>query len=114
MIGPWSPRVVGALNRKRGAGRHFSAILLCGLFASLGANSQPIEPGLSAVAIPSHPLRLSMRQEKPLSRTEEQALEPSDMFKECPVCPEMIVVPSGEFIMGAPESEPYSEDNERP
>ena len=114
MIGPWSQRVAWAQNRKAGASRHLSAILLCCLFASFGANSQPIEPGLSAVPISSHPLRLSMRQAKPLSRIEEQTLEPLDMFKECPVCPEMIVVPSGEFTMGAPESEPYSEDNERP
>jgi formylglycine-generating enzyme required for sulfatase activity len=42
------------------------------------------------------------------------AVRPLDMFKECDVCPEMIVVPAGEFIMGAPESEEDSEDNERP
>ena len=29
-------------------------------------------------------------------------LAPLDMFQECPDCPEMIVLPLGEFVMGAP------------
>ena len=106
--------VAGAQSLKRGAGRFLSAMLLCGLFASSYVNSQPVAPGPSAAQVPSPPLHLNMRHAKPLSRTEEQALEPLDLFKECSVCPEMVVVPSGEFIMGAPESEPGSEDNERP
>ena len=35
-------------------------------------------------------------------------------FRDCPECPEMVVVPSGSFLMGAPESEEGSEDDERP
>ncbi len=31
-----------------------------------------------------------------------------------PFAPEMVVIPSGEFLMGAPESEEGSDDNERP
>ena len=27
------------------------------------------------------------------------------VFRDCPVCPEMVVVPAGEFMMGSPESE---------
>jgi hypothetical protein len=34
-----------------------------------------------------------MRKAKPLGWQEEQALQPLDMFKECEVCPEMIVIP---------------------
>ena len=45
---------------------------------------------------------------------DEQDLKPLDIFKECPPCPEMIVVPAGEFIMGSPENEQGSEENERP
>ena len=39
-----------------------------------------------------------------LSMTEECALKPEDIFKECAVCPEMLVVPTGSFMMGSPES----------
>ena len=31
--------------------------------------------------------------------------EPGETFKDCPECPEMLVVPAGSFIMGSPESE---------
>ena len=27
------------------------------------------------------------------------------VFRDCPLCPEMVVVPAGEFLMGSPESE---------
>ncbi len=29
-----------------------------------------------------------------------------DIFKDCPDCPEMVVVPAGSFVMGSPDSEP--------
>ena len=32
----------------------------------------------------------------------------------CLMCPEMVVIPSGQYIMGAPDGEPSSESNERP
>ena len=35
-----------------------------------------------------------------LTTEAEQALKPSGTFKECASCPEMIVVPAGEFVMG--------------
>ena len=31
--------------------------------------------------------------------------EPLDSFRDCPVCPEMIELPTGSFMMGAPEDE---------
>ncbi|HTV31327.1 MAG TPA: SUMF1/EgtB/PvdO family nonheme iron enzyme [Xanthobacteraceae bacterium] len=41
-----------------------------------------------------------------LSAAKEQALKPGDTFKECAQdCPEMIVVPMGEFTMGSPPTE---------
>jgi formylglycine-generating enzyme required for sulfatase activity/uncharacterized caspase-like protein len=49
---------------------------------------------------------LTKRAEGPLSATEECALKPKDVFKECDECPEMIVVPAGSFTMGSPSSEP--------
>ena len=35
-------------------------------------------------------------------------------FRDCPECPELVVVPSGSFLMGSPESEARSYDDERP
>ena len=32
-------------------------------------------------------------------------LAPGSVFRDCPSCPEMIVVPAGTFVMGSPESE---------
>ncbi len=43
----------------------------------------------------------SQRAAQPLSRSEECDLNPKDSFKECDVCPEMVVVPAGNFAMGA-------------
>jgi formylglycine-generating enzyme required for sulfatase activity len=55
-----------------------------------------------------------VRRAKPLSRLEAMALKPGDQFKECEQCPEMVVIPSGEFMMGAPEDEQGSTPDERP
>jgi hypothetical protein len=32
-----------------------------------------------------------------------------ESFKDCPECPEMVVVPQGSFVMGSPDSEPERE-----
>ncbi|MGO4715082.1 formylglycine-generating enzyme family protein [Bradyrhizobium sp. 2TAF24] len=41
----------------------------------------------------------------PLSAEVEATLRPKDSFKECPECPEMVVVPKGSFMMGTPANE---------
>ena len=85
-----------------------SSVLICGLSASEAiCQIEQQEQSRS-------PISVDMRRAKPLGWQEEQALRPLDMFKECEVCPEMIVVPAGGFMMGAPETEDDSEDNERP
>jgi formylglycine-generating enzyme required for sulfatase activity len=49
-----------------------------------------------------------------LAADAEQTLKPGNSFKECAKdCPEMVVVPAGEFIMGSSASEP-SRNNEKP
>ncbi len=39
---------------------------------------------------------------------------PGSVFRDCDVCPEMVVLPSGSFRMGSPSSEKYRLDNEGP
>src|SRR5215212_7069884 len=59
-------------------------------------------------------LTLEMRNAWPLSRTEERALRPRDLFTECRFCPEMVVVPSGQYLMGSPPDEELRSDSEGP
>jgi formylglycine-generating enzyme required for sulfatase activity len=40
-----------------------------------------------------------------LSLPQECGLKPKDSFKECQNCPEMVVVPAGEFLMGSSQDE---------
>jgi formylglycine-generating enzyme required for sulfatase activity len=49
-----------------------------------------------------------------LSPEQERALKPSDPFKECDNCPEMVTAPAGTFVMGSPASEPAREADEGP
>lgn len=41
----------------------------------------------------------------PLSAEVEATLKPKDSFKECPECPEIVVIPAGSFMMGTPVTE---------
>jgi len=49
-----------------------------------------------------------------LSSTQERSLKPKATFKECDVCPEMVVVPAGVFRMGSPKNEKARSENEGP
>ena len=48
----------------------------------------------------------------PTRATEAQQV--SEVFRDCDVCPEMVVVPAGSFMMGSPETEEGRRDNEGP
>ena len=37
-----------------------------------------------------------------------------ETFKDCDVCPEMVVIPPGEFVMGSPEDEEGRDEDEGP
>jgi formylglycine-generating enzyme required for sulfatase activity len=61
------------------------------------------------------PYMLAQIRPSVLTGEVERALKPKDSFRECANdCPEMIVVPDGEFIMGSPEGEKGRFDNEGP
>jgi formylglycine-generating enzyme required for sulfatase activity len=56
----------------------------------------------------------SSRCAAPLTAARERELQPTDSFKECDKCPEMVVVPTGSFTMGSPTSEEGRYENEGP
>jgi formylglycine-generating enzyme required for sulfatase activity len=70
-------------------------------------SSEQVQPAVGVFPQPARSLR-------PLTPEQERALQPKDTFKECDVCPEMVVVPAGSFMMGAPASENSSGRDERP
>jgi formylglycine-generating enzyme required for sulfatase activity len=52
---------------------------------------------------------------KVLTASAERALKPRDIFQECRAdCPEMVVVPAGEFTMGSPDNENGHDADESP
>jgi formylglycine-generating enzyme required for sulfatase activity len=66
-------------------------------YASLGGEAIYLKPPLS------QPIFL------------QKTLPPSPTtFRDCPDCPDMVVVPAGQFRMGSPASEPDHEDDESP
>ena len=42
------------------------------------------------------------------------ARQAGEIFRDCPDCPEMVVIPSGSFVMGSPASEAGRHDDEGP
>ena len=41
-------------------------------------------------------------------------LKLGETFRDCPECPEMVVIPAGSFMMGSPESEEGRDSDEGP
>jgi formylglycine-generating enzyme required for sulfatase activity len=54
------------------------------------------------------------RAQAPLTPAQERALKAGDTIVECARCPEMVVIPAGEFMMGSPENETDRDDSEGP
>jgi formylglycine-generating enzyme required for sulfatase activity len=66
-----------------------------------------VEPRSAAgcAGAPQQIVSLSPDAARALSLPEECGLKPKDAFKECPHCPEMVVIPGGEFVMGSSKDE---------
>jgi len=47
-------------------------------------------------------LRGSADAPRPAAGTPRPGLRDGDVFRDCPSCPEMVVIPAGEFLMGSP------------
>ena len=43
-----------------------------------------------------------------------EAQQVGEVFRDCDVCPEMVVVPAGSFLMGSPDSEEGRDNDEGP
>jgi formylglycine-generating enzyme required for sulfatase activity len=82
--------------------------------AENGQSGPSAQPSLRSASSTSTSLLLEARLPQPLSRNQNDSLRPMDHFKECEACPEMIVVPAGQFTMGAGENEVGSTPDERP
>jgi formylglycine-generating enzyme required for sulfatase activity len=65
----------------------------------------------SQLAVGVSPLKIVVNV---LPAERERALKPAEAFKECDVCPEMVVIPAGSFLMGSPDNEPERHKNEGP
>src|SRR3954467_11593817 len=81
-------------------------------FADDASAAKPFPPGVQTPApiadeaqtpLPRAPRQFfPEKRVQPLTPEIEQSLLPKDSFKECDVCPEMVGVPKGSFMMGNP------------
>jgi len=51
---------------------------------------------------------------KTTAPADPRTLPPGSVFRDCGDCPEMVVIPSGEFFMGSPKDEPKRANDEGP
>jgi formylglycine-generating enzyme required for sulfatase activity len=72
----------------------------------------PSKPAQPAVAVTPAPPPAPCVET--LVGTQRRCLKPKESFKDCPECPEMVVIPAGEFMMGSPADEEARESNEGP
>ena len=54
------------------------------------------------------------RGELGLESAETERIRPGPVFRDCEVCPQMVVVPAGSYMMGSPASEEGRRDEEGP
>lgn len=73
--------------------------------------SPPVTPAVPAADPCRGPVTASLPTQcaVPLTAAQERGLTQGDTFRECENCPEMVVMPTGSFTMGAPPPSPESE-----
>src|SRR5262245_24346735 len=74
------------------------ATVLAALCAAPPAHAADGAAAAPQVPLAAWPLR-------PLSPEEERALQPASQFQECTSCPQMVVIPAGQFLMGSSRGE---------
>jgi formylglycine-generating enzyme required for sulfatase activity len=80
-----------------------------------GTQTAPPKPQGQGRDTPPPPLEpTTKRDNTPLSYQSELALAEKDQFRECAGCPEMVVVPAGEYMMGSLEDEQDRSSTEGP
>jgi formylglycine-generating enzyme required for sulfatase activity len=72
---------------------------------------KPVQP---AVGLPPPPPASRCDDVAATVGNERSCLKPKDTFKDCPECPEMVVIPSGSYMMGSPATEKGREEREGP
>jgi len=94
------------------------ALVLCSAACSpdnSNSNTSKASPRAEAAGQPVSTARqIQPWGQLPLSAETETTLKARDSFKECPECPEMVVVPAGSFMMGTPADEPVRHNGEDP
>jgi formylglycine-generating enzyme required for sulfatase activity len=100
----YTERVHGALHMLRAA----VIVVLIGLLPSQARAEEPI--------VTPMPERQPTRCEHIEAQVgnENRCLKPKDSFRDCPDCPEMVVVPPGKSTMGSPENEKDRLEDEGP
>ena len=76
------------------------------------APAKTAEPAVPAVAVTPTPS--SCGGVLALVGKERRCLKPKDSFRDCTECPEMMVIPAGQFMMGSPADEKDRGDAEGP
>ncbi len=87
-------------------GKLLSALVILALLSvfAIAAEQRPVKPSVGA-----QPGGATQPQPGTLLNP-----QPGDAFRDCPVCPEMVVVPAGGFKMGSPPGERGREASEGP
>lgn len=69
---------------------------------------------LGAAIIEGRGVRSASIQDSRIENEIEEQAEGGTIFQDCAVCPKMVVIAPGSFLMGSPESDDRARSNERP
>lgn len=88
----------------------------CGNAAGLPSviSLKPCEPSSTQVASAETKIPSPAKGDRQQVAVGDFDKRPGDLFQDCDSCPEMVVVPRGEFVMGSPENEEGRFANEGP